>query len=154
MSFSCTVNSLFFVLFTVSCLRDLKKKILYVLFPRFGREGGQHRDHSAASGGIVWARGLLVSVCGLELRWDHQEPQSSCPHRLWVYSPSFHPSLQAIIHLSSLSSLYFSPNKTSRLPRKRISAMDLCIFTDSGDSSSEKEVLLTWDSSVPLNLSW
>lgn len=33
MSFSCTVNSLFFVLFTVSRLRDLKKKSFMFFFP-------------------------------------------------------------------------------------------------------------------------
>lgn len=56
-------------------------------FHRPCSERGQHRDHSAAGGGTVWARGLLVSVCGLELRGDHQEPQSPCSHRLWVCSP-------------------------------------------------------------------
>lgn len=49
---------------------------------RPGGEGSQHRDHSAAGGGALRARGLLVPVCGLELGGDHQEPQSPRPHRL------------------------------------------------------------------------
>lgn len=60
--------------------------ILSICPHRLGGERSQHRDHSAAGGGAVRAGGLLVSVCGLELRRDHQEPQSPRPHRLWVFS--------------------------------------------------------------------
>lgn len=45
---------------------------------------GQHWDFPPASGGAVWARRLLVPVRCLELCRHHQEPESLCPHCMWV----------------------------------------------------------------------
>lgn len=54
---------------------------------RSGGERSQYRDHATAGGGAVWTRRLLVSVRGLELRRNHQEPQGPRPHRMWVHDP-------------------------------------------------------------------
>lgn len=67
-----------------------------------------------------------------------------------------HPALHRITQsLSFLSSLYSSPNKTSWLPSECVSLrlVHRERFIYSGDGGSEINGLLTWDSSVPLNLS-
>lgn len=124
--------------------------ILPVCPYRPGSERSQHRDHSAAGGGVVWAGGLLVSVCGLELRRDHQEPQSPRPHCLWVYSTGSS-SLALSFHSSFLSKQNLLAAKSMRFTG--------CLvyhdrFIDSGYRGSEIKDLLTWDLSVPLNFSW
>lgn len=46
--------------------------------------GGEHWDFTAASGRTLWAWGLLVPVCGLELSRHHKESEGLCAHRMWV----------------------------------------------------------------------
>lgn len=50
--------------------------------PRAARDGSAHRGHPPASGEDLWAGGVLVPVCGLELLRYHQEPESLRAHRL------------------------------------------------------------------------
>lgn len=113
---------LFFPLFNISYSHPCPLCFHVSLLNRPGSERGQHRDHSAAGGGAVWPGGLLVSVCGLELRGDHQEPQSPCPHRLWVFS-SYSPMPLLSLYLPShlciplqTKSLSCQENASHRLP--------------------------------------
>lgn len=47
-------------------------------------EGSEHWDFTPASRGTVWARRLLVPVCGLELSRHYEESEGVCAHCLWV----------------------------------------------------------------------
>lgn len=47
-------------------------------------EGSEHWDFTPASRGIVWARRLLVPVCGLEFSRHYEESEGVCAHCLWV----------------------------------------------------------------------
>lgn len=65
-----------------SCTHNSDQCSLYPA--RSDRPWGEHRDFPPAGGRALWARGLLVPVCRLELSWHHQEPQGLRPHCMWV----------------------------------------------------------------------
>lgn len=67
----------------INNLNDITGLFLFVC--RSGGQGSQYWNNTAASWGAVWPRGLLVSVRGLELRWDHQKSQGIRPHCMWVH---------------------------------------------------------------------
>lgn len=57
---------------------------LSVSLHRSGGEGGGNFSVSDTGGGAVWTGGLLVSVCGLELGWHHEEQPRLRSHRMSV----------------------------------------------------------------------